>query len=178
MPISPDTKDWTFVLERPCEECGFDARALELASIPQLLREHAAAWRSLLAARPADDLRRRPSDDRWSDLEYSCHVRDVFRLANARLGRMLAEDDPTFENWDQDATALEDRYEEQDPAAVAGELSDAALELAEAYASLPEGAGRRTGTRSDGARFTIESFGRYIVHDPTHHLVDVGYPAG
>jgi hypothetical protein len=24
-PIVPDTKDWTWVLERPCPECGFDA---------------------------------------------------------------------------------------------------------------------------------------------------------
>ena len=23
-PITPDTKDWTWVLERPCPECGFD----------------------------------------------------------------------------------------------------------------------------------------------------------
>ncbi|HEY5013683.1 MAG TPA: DinB family protein, partial [Acidimicrobiia bacterium] len=25
--ITPDTKDWTWVLERPCPECGFDASA-------------------------------------------------------------------------------------------------------------------------------------------------------
>ena len=25
MPIVPDDKDWTWVLERPCPECGFDA---------------------------------------------------------------------------------------------------------------------------------------------------------
>ena len=26
---------------------------------------------------------------------------------------------------------------------------------------------------SDGARFTVESFGRYLLHDPIHHLQDV-----
>jgi hypothetical protein len=31
----------------------------------------------------------------------------------------------------------------------------------------------RTGTRSDGARFTVESFARYLIHDPVHHLHDV-----
>jgi len=31
----------------------------------------------------------------------------------------------------------------------------------------------RTGVRSDGAVFTIESFARYFLHDPLHHLWDV-----
>jgi len=30
-----------------------------------------------------------------------------------------------------------------------------------------------TGNRSDGASFTIESFARYLIHDPVHHLYDV-----
>jgi hypothetical protein len=31
----------------------------------------------------------------------------------------------------------------------------------------------RTGTRSDGAHFTVESFARDMVHDPIHDLHDV-----
>jgi hypothetical protein len=31
----------------------------------------------------------------------------------------------------------------------------------------------RTGARSDGARFTVDSFARYMIHDPVHHLHDV-----
>jgi hypothetical protein len=32
---------------------------------------------------------------------------------------------------------------------------------------------QRTGNRSDGARFTVETFARYFAHDPVHHLYDV-----
>jgi hypothetical protein len=32
---------------------------------------------------------------------------------------------------------------------------------------------QRTGSRSDGADFTVESFARYFIHDPVHHLYDV-----
>ena len=32
----------------------------------------------------------------------------------------------------------------------------------------------RPGRRSDGAGFTVASFSRYFIHDPLHHLVDVG----
>ncbi len=43
-----------------------------------------------------------------------CHVRDVFRIFDTRLALMLAEDDPEFENWDQDATAIQDDYAGQE----------------------------------------------------------------
>jgi hypothetical protein len=31
----------------------------------------------------------------------------------------------------------------------------------------------RPGRRSDGATFTAETFARYFIHDPIHHLHDV-----
>ena len=39
---------------------------------------------------------------------------------------MLTQDGPQYPNWDQDATAVQDRYAEQDPAAVSAELAAAA----------------------------------------------------
>jgi two-component system chemotaxis response regulator CheB len=41
-----------------------------------------------------------------------------------RLQLLLTQDDPEFENWDQDATAVAERYGEQDPAVVAAELRE------------------------------------------------------
>ena len=86
---------------------------------------------------------------------------------------MLAEDDPAFENWDQDATAVAQRYSEQDPTTVEAELVEAGLVLADAFGRVPAGAAGRTGRRSDGSRFTVETLGRYLLHDPVHHLWDV-----
>jgi Mycothiol maleylpyruvate isomerase N-terminal domain len=90
-----------------------------------------------------------------------------------RLLRMLREDDPLFPNWDQDATAVAERYGEQDPENVAAELQGAASALAGRFDNVTDEEWERTGRRSDGAQFTIESFGRYLVHDPLHHLYDV-----
>jgi predicted carbohydrate-binding protein with CBM5 and CBM33 domain len=86
---------------------------------------------------------------------------------------MLTEDAPRFPNWDQDATAVEDRYGEQDPVVVAGELASAAEIIAAHFDDIGPGQWQRTGSRSDGADFTVESFGRYFIHDPVHHLYDV-----
>jgi DinB superfamily len=172
--ITPDDKDWTWVLNRPCSECGFDSQTFARTKISALLRSNAADWLALLAGR--DDLAVRPRPDKWSPLEYACHVRDVFRLYDYRLGLMMSEEDPDFPNWNQDSTALEERYNEQDPAVVRAELSEAAAQLAAAFEAVSGAAWDRTGNRSDGAKFTVETFGRYFIHDPIHHWHDVQTP--
>jgi hypothetical protein len=169
--IKPDTKDWTWVLTRPCPECGLDTRAVRPEDVPTLLRGNAAAWQELLASHP--DPRRRPHPDKWSPLEYACHVRDVCRLYDHRLQLMLTLDNPTYPNWDQDQTAVDDRYPEQDPPTVAAELTAAAGTLATRLAEISGPAWQRTGNRDDGAHFTIATFARYFIHDPIHHLYDV-----
>ncbi len=170
----PDAKDWTWVLERACPECGFDTRTIDGPETPAWVRDLAARWAGRL--RTATEPGRRRTEDRWSVLEYGCHVRDVFVRAHERLTLMLAEDDPTFANWDQDRTAAEDDYAGQDARVVAGEVLEAAERYAGALDSVPVHAWDRPGRRSEGARFTVASLARYIVHDPAHHLVDVGGP--
>lgn len=170
--LIPDDRDWTWVLERPCPECGFESAAFEPTGAGSAIRANAASWAELLnGEREALARRRRP--DRWSDLEYAAHVRDVFRIYLERLTMMLEQDDPLYPNWDQDATAVEDRYSEQDPASVSGELVAAGESLATAFDALSMDAWQRVGRRSDGASFTVDSFARYLIHDPVHHLWDV-----
>lgn len=170
MAIEPDTKNWTWVLEQPCTECGFDASAIDRSRMGELVRQNAAAWPALLLA---DDARERPNEGRWSALEYGCHVRDVFRLFDVRLQSMLDRDDPEFENWDQDVTAVEKRYDLQDPVLVADDLFVAGESVAATWDRVADDQWDRRGFRSDGSVFTVDSFARYFMHDPVHHLVDV-----
>jgi hypothetical protein len=174
--IQPDTKDWTWVLERPCLDCGFDAAEVSRDRVGERLRANVEAWAPLLSRGGAA---LRPDDHTWSALEYGCHVRDVFRIFDARLQLMLDEDRAAFANWDQDATAIEDRYESQDPALVLADLTSAGAVLAAHFDAVAGSQWSRTGVRSDGARFTVETFATYLLHDPTHHLWDVerGYAA-
>lgn len=172
--IVPDDKNWTWVLERRCDECGFDASTTPATAVVALLRENVAAWPAVLARA---DVRRRPRRGVWSPLEYACHVRDVFRLFGERLAAMLADDGARFANWDQDETADAERYGEQDPAQVAIDLVAAGERLAEQFAAVEGDEWQRTGFRSDGSRFTVDTFSRYFLHDPVHHLWDVGRPS-
>lgn len=170
MTIEPDTKDWTWVLQERCPECGFDASQVSDDDLPALFRANAAAWLPVLAE---DDAAVRPADNVWSPLEYACHVRDVHRVFLARVQLMLSEDDPRFANWDQDETAIAERYDLQDPGRVAPQLQAAADEVATAYDGVAGTAWQRRGTRSNGSVFTVESLGRYHLHDVVHHLWDV-----
>ena len=168
--IIPDTKDWTWVLRRPCPECGLDTSGLSRDEIATRLRDNAAQWEPVLR-RP--DVRQRPEPGVWSALEYACHVRDVFTLYDHRLGLMLTQDDPLYPNWDQDETAVAGRYGEQDPEQVLAELRTAAGSLADHFDLVRDEQWQRPGRRSDGAVFTVETFARYFIHDPVHHLHDV-----
>jgi hypothetical protein len=170
MTIQPETKSWTWVLERECPECGFDTRACAREEIGSLSRQAGAPWPEFLA-HPMAKVRPRP--DQWSALEYGCHVRDVFNLGTHRLQRMLDENDPRFANWDQDDTAVAERYELQDAVTVGAEVLAASAALADLYDTVSADQWARPGLRSDGSPFTVESFGRYFVHDPMHHLFDV-----
>ncbi|KQO60382.1 DinB family protein [Curtobacterium sp. Leaf261] len=170
MGIEPDTKNWTWVLDERCDECGYDGPAVAFRQVPDLVRENARGWPAELARA---DVRDRPDDATWSPLEYGAHVRDVLRKFDERLALMLAEDAPAFPNWDQDATAVEDHYAEQDPAIVSAELFEAAERVAAAFGAVRDEDLGRTGLRSDGSAFTVETLARYFVHDPVHHLHDV-----
>ena len=168
MAITPDTKNWTWVIERPCPECGFDASTFEGSDVAALVRENLEAWPAVLGR---TDVRVRPNESTWSALEYAAHVRDVFRLYEYRLGLMSEQDDPLFPNWDQDETAVADRYNEQDPKVVSDELVAAGASLADAFDRVSDWS--RRGRRSDGVSFTIETFAKYFIHDPIHHVYDV-----
>ncbi|MDF9276718.1 DinB family protein [Arthrobacter sp. EH-1B-1] len=168
MAIEPDTKDWTWVLERPCPQCGFDASDYPSESIAGKHRLDLPRWRKALGRA---DVRDRPDEGTWSMLEYAAHVRDVYVLFRERTELMLAQEDPIFEDWDQDRTAREKNYAAEDPGRVAGELAAAG----EAYAALLESVREwdRVGRRSNGSRFTVETLAQYGLHDVVHHLSDV-----
>jgi hypothetical protein len=86
---------------------------------------------------------------------------------------MLDEDGPHYANWDQDQTAVESDYAAQDPAAVDDRLSTEGVALAALFDSVDDDQWARTGYRSDGAAFTVDTISRYFIHDIVHHLHDV-----
>jgi hypothetical protein len=168
---TPDEKDWTWVLKSSCPECGFEAGSVEPSAVARLLRSNTEQWIEQLRR---GDVADRPSTQVWSPLEYACHVRDVHVLFLERLEMMLNEDGPHYPNWDQDQTAIARGYHEAEAPTVAIELRAASDALAARFDSVDSDGWARTGYRGDGAEFTVATFAQYFIHDPVHHLHDVG----
>lgn len=168
--IVPDTKDWTVVLTDGCAQCGFDP-GYDARLTPARLRATVPLWEEVLR-RP--DVAERPDPAMWSPLEYACHSRDVCTVMRGRLELMLAHDGVQFDGWDQDAAAVAERYDLQDPATVAQEYAREAEVTATAFDAVEGEQWDRTGSRGGTARFTVATLAAYLLHDIEHHLVDVG----
>jgi hypothetical protein len=166
--VPPDTRDWTFVITEGCEECGFIPQPPESTS--DRLRATIPIWLEALAAEGSSQ---RPAPTVWSTVEYGCHVRDACQTFRQRLERMLAEDDPLFANWDQDATAIERQYDRQDPTEVAQELALEMRAIAAAFETVQADQWDRPGRRSNGSIFTVGTLAIYFLHDIEHHVHDV-----
>jgi SAM-dependent methyltransferase len=104
-------------------------------------------------------------------------VHDVHQIYHDRVALMLKHDNPQFENWDQDQTAVDGHYAGQLPSIVGPTLVAAAYAMSDLYDSVPPLSWHRRGRRSDGHEFTIESLARYQLHDVVHHLHDVRHAA-
>ncbi|MGP9501243.1 DinB family protein [Specibacter sp. AOP5-B1-6] len=170
MAIIPDDKDWTWVLERPCPECGFNASKATPATAATMLPAVLPRWQSALRRANVED-RTRP--DTWSVLEYAAHVSELFCVFTSRLELMLSEDNPTFADWDQDQAALDGSYSTLDPDDVARDLVQNGLDAAAAFGAVTGDQWGRRGLRSNGSEFTVVTLTGYFMHDVVHHLHDV-----
>ena len=170
-PVVPtaDTKDWTYVITDGCDECGYAPP--HPTRTGETLRASLPRWQEALARPEAAE---RPAPAVWSSVEYAAHVRDACHVFRGRLALMLAEDDPVFANWNQDETALAERYWELPAELVAEQLADEVLATATAFDKVTGPEWDRTGRRSNGSVFTVGTLATYLLHDVEHHLHDVG----
>ena len=161
-----------------CDECGFDYDALDPADVPASLRSFAKRYRAPLSRfLPGENgdvlVRERPAPDTWSALEYAAHVRDVFDNYHRWIGQILNEDRPVLEGPAPDDLALERKYGEDDPAAVADALAANAERLAALVQTVPADGWDRVGVRR-GEERSVRLHARRAVHEGNHHLLDIG----
>jgi hypothetical protein len=65
-----------------------------------------------------EQLRQRPAPGEWSLLELACHLRDSAIEEGMRARRMVEEDNPALESYDEQARAIERDYQGEDRAKV------------------------------------------------------------
>lgn len=157
-----------------CEACRFDYYGFARPELPDRLRSSAAEHVERLTETPAAFLRERPLPG-WSALEYGCHVRDVLLNQRQRIDRAQHEHEPVFVPMGREELAVNERYNEQDPPVVAGQLTAAADTLAGLLAALDDVGWTRAGVYSYPERELrdVDWIARHTLHELTHHLADV-----
>jgi DinB superfamily len=156
-----------------CPECGYDYDSLSRDQILQALVLLAEQHQAGLAAVPAEQLRGHPRPG-WSALEYGCHVRDMLRVQRDRVALAQVSQTPAFTSMRRDERAVDERYNDQDPSVVAGEIISEARLLASALGALDEEGWLRTGIYPwpEPELRTVQWIGRRTAHELAHHLFD------
>lgn len=160
-----------------CGECGFDGTRLTVQDAITALRTLGPRWREVFEDVPDEILRRRPSPDVWSPLEYAAHTRDVIAMNGWGMNEILKGHRPEFPVMTPDEGTAEGAadhgYNTLAPDAVVGELEANARRMAERASQV---VGAEPWTRSARVGNDDMDAGRVLrhaVHDATHHLRDV-----
>lgn len=115
----------------------------------------------------------RPDEDRWSALEYGCHVRDVLFNLRDRIVLGAVEDEPFCSPLHGTPRVERGLYEADDPFVTAGEIRAAGAIFARTWELLPNDLRQRTLIYSAlTGRRTLEWVAAQALHESEHHLDD------
>ncbi len=117
-----------------------------------------------------DELRRRPSPDEWAALEVCCHLRDYAQIEGQRVRRLVEENEPALEAWDEQELAAERNYPEDDPTRVRTALRAFWGGLAYQLEGLSDQQWERGGTHSERGAITVRSRAEQQVAHARAHL--------
>ncbi len=135
--------------------------------IAQYRDGYAAVAEALLKITP-EELDAKPGAGRWSAREVVHHLADSEMTSAIRLRRLLSEERPVIEGYDQDAFAHRLHYERPHESSL--ELFKyARASTAELLERLEPADWLREGTHSESGRFSVEAWlGIYAEHAHKH----------
>ena len=131
-------------------------------------RDGYAAIVEAMARITPDEVDARPGPGRWSTREIIHHLADSEMTSAVRLRRLLAEDRPAIQGYDQDDFARRLHYDR--PYETSLELFKyVRLATAELLERLEPNEWLREGTHSESGRYTVETWLRiYAEHAHKH----------
>lgn len=157
-----------------CDVCGFDFDSVGRDDVGPRVAAAAETIAALLVQEPENCLMR-PSEERWSMIEYGAHVRDVLLTIRDRLVIGLVEHDPGFKPLYRDERINLGLYSQDTPAAVVAELGAATAMFVRLFDTIePELLSRpvQYGSPNPQPR-TLLWMGLQAIHESEHHLTDI-----
>ena len=142
--------------------------AKDRAALLDTFRGGYAEVEAALAGISEEELDRAPADDGWSPRQVVHHLADSEATAYVRLRRLIAEDEPVIQGYDEPEYARRLHYDRPigSSLAVLRAVREASLELLE---SLTDAEWTRTGTHSESGPYSVERWLEiYASHSRDH----------
>lgn len=156
-----------------CDECGFTYDLATDGDAGAAIVAGAGEMATLMDA-GGDRVAGRQQPDVWSPLEYACHVRDVLLVQRERVLQARRDDRPAFAPMGRDERVEHDGYADQDPAAVARQLRDAAALFANVLDRLgPDRDRTVVYNYPQPTERSLRWVAVHTVHEVQHHLLDI-----
>jgi len=126
-----------------------------------LIAKYAAGYDEVMNALngfPADSLGAHPIPGKWSAREIVHHLGDSESTSAWRLRRLLVEDNPLIQGYDQDEFASKLRYNERDMAPALEAFRVARESTMQLLGLMSEDDWQRAGTHSESGPYTTEDW--------------------
>ena len=122
-----------------------------------------------LNAFPQDSLTAHPIPGKWSAAEIVHHLADSETTSALRLRRLLVEDHPLIQGYDQEAFAARLNYNNRDMAPALEAFRSARATTAQLFDLMSEDDWQREGTHSESGAYTPEDWLQiYAAHAHNH----------
>ena len=157
-----------------CDACGYTYDLDRAEGAGPAIVARAGELADLLDP-PPPTVRSRPAAGTWSALEYGCHLRDALLVQRERVLAARRSELPESPPMGRDERVDHDGYADQDPAAVARQLRDAAALFAHVLGRLGPGDWERLLVYNYPARSerSLRWVAVHTEHEAVHHLGDV-----
>ena len=118
---------------------------------------------------PANSLTAHPITGKWSAAEIVHHLADSETTSALRLRRLLVEDHPLIQGYDQEAYAVRLNYNNRDMAPALEAFRSARVTTAQLFALMSDDDWQREGTHSEIGAYTPEDWLKiYAAHAHNH----------
>jgi hypothetical protein len=141
--------------------------------ILKTLRATPVVLRALVGEIENDRLRTRPAAGEWAIIEVVSHLADTEERALARVRRMLAEDNPELEPFDQEALAEQRRYLDLDLEEELGRLEQLRHQHVAELEALDGSGWERTGRHGEHGELTVELYETHVAAEEVDHLAQI-----
>ena len=145
----------------------------ETDELLERLRRGPELLAAVLTGAAGPELDFQPEANQWSIRQIVAHVSDSEVAATFRMRRIIAEDNPTLEAWDQDAFAMRLDYARRKPSQSLETFRRLRHENYELLRGLEAEAFARTGNHAERGLISLLELVKLVAADPESHAQQI-----